>query len=339
MQKQLALLLPLLLLTGCARQTVPDEPASRDVFAMDTYMNLKVWSADGEALLNDAADRIAELESIFSVTVPDSDISRINAAHGSAVTVSPETAEVLAKALEIGQESEGALDISVYPVTRAWGFTADAQHVPDEAELKELLTHVDFSQIVLDGETVTVPDGMEIDIGALAKGYTSDALIGLFRESGASSAIVSLGGNVQALGTKPDGSKWKVGVVNPFSPQENMCILAIEDQAVITSGNYERYFIAEDGTRYHHIMDSSDGYPADNGLVSVTVIGDSGLTCDALSTALFVEGTERAVAHWRRDAAFEMILVTDDARMLYTEGLGDCLQNVSGMQAEVISRE
>ena len=331
-----------LLLTGCSKQAAtPAEPSTRDLFAMDTYMNLKVWSPDGEAILERAADRIDALECAFSVTLSDSDISRVNAAHGVPTQVSADTAAVLAKALEIGQESDGALDISVYPVTRAWGFTTHTQQIPDANELSELLKNVDYSRIFLDGETVTVPDGMEIDIGALAKGYTSDALVAMFRDAGVQSAIVSLGGNVQALGTKPDGSDWKVGIVDPIDPTRNMCVLQIHDKAVITSGNYERYF-EENGVRYHHIMDSADGYPADNGLISVTVVGDSGLDCDALSTALFVEGTEKAIEHWKRAGDFEMVLVAEDTHthILYTEGLADSFELLAdNYPAEVISRE
>lgn len=339
MRKRMAFSLSfILLLTGCTRVTEQVKPVSRDVFAMDTYMNLKVWAPDGEAVLDEAAEMISQLEKNFSVTIPDSEIAQINAAHGAPVNVSTDSAAVIGKALEIGDETDGALDISLYPVSRAWGFTTGTQRIPLQDELDALLEHVDYAKITLDGETVTVPDGMEIDIGAVAKGYTSDKLIALFRENGAESAIVSLGGNVQALGSKPDGSDWNVAVVNPFSPQENMCVLKIADQAVITSGNYERYF-EDNGTRYHHIMDRSDGYPADNGLVSVTIIGDSGLTCDALSTALFVEGTERAIEYWKGAGDFEMILVTEDAKILYTEGISDDFENISSLPAEVISRE
>ena len=329
-------------LTGCSKQTAtPDEPSTRDLFAMDTYMNLKVWAPDGDALLERAAKRIDALECEFSVTLPDSDIARVNAAHGAPVQVSADTAEVLEKALQIGKESDGALDISLYPVTRAWGFTTHTQQVPDEDEIAKLLQNVDYSRISLDGTTVAVPDGMEIDIGALAKGYTSDALMDMFRDAGAQSAIVSLGGNVQALGTKPDGSDWKVGIVDPIDPTRNMCVLQIHDKAVITSGNYERYF-EENGKRYHHIMDSADGHPAENGLISVTVVGDSGLYCDALSTALFVEGTENAIAHWKRAGDFEMVLVAEDTHhhILYTEGLADAFELLAdNYPVEVITRE
>lgn len=208
--------------------------------------------------------------------------------------------------------------------------------MPDAAALDALLAQVDYTALHPDGDTLTLPAGMQIDFGALAKGYTSDSLMQLFRDGGAEHAIVSLGGNVQALGTKPDGSDWKVGVVSPFSPQENLCVLSIHDKAVITSGNYERYF-EENGTRYHHIIDPADGFPADNGLVSVTIIGESGILCDARSTALFVLGEADAIAYYQAHDDFDMILVTDDARILYTEGIADTFENLTTCPAEVIS--
>ena len=332
----LPVLAGLLLLTGCAQKPAP-QAASRDLFAMDTYMTLKVWCDDGDAANAEAAARIEALEAAFSVTRPESDIARVNAAGGAPVTVGEDTANVIAAGLAMGAKTSGALDITVYPVLRAWGFTTDTMHVPEEAEIASLLADVDYTRVTLDGQTVTVPAPQEIDLGALAKGYTSDAVMDIYRAHGAQSAIVSLGGNVQALGTKPDGSLWKVGILDPFHPDQDLCVLEVADRAVITSGNYERYF-EEDGTRYWHILDPADGHPADNGLVSVTVVGEQGLKCDALSTALFVEGTEGAVDHWRRDGSFELVLVTDDARVLITEGLEDCFTAVAGYPVEVVRR-
>ena len=312
---------------------------SADIFAMDTYMNLKVWSSDNGECIKQASERIQELENLFSVTNPESDISRVNSSNGMPVSVSDDTVTVLQKAFQIGNDSKGALDISIYPVLRAWGFTTDSMQVPDNNTLTQLLENVDYSRIQLDGNQVTLPENMMIDLGALAKGYTSNEVIRIFRESGATSAIISLGGNVQALGRKQDGSFWKVGVVNPFSPAENMCVLEIENKAVITSGNYERYFTDDKGNMYWHIIDKYDGYPADNGLVSVTIIGEDGLHCDALSTALFVEGTENAVAHWRQSNDFEMILVTDDNRIIISDGIQDSFTNQSTMPVEVVTHE
>ncbi len=326
----------ILLLTGCTKS--PSETATRDLFAMDTYMTMKVTAPGAEMLLTEAADRIGSLEETLSVTLPDSDVARINAADGAPVTVSADTAVILQKALDIGDTSGGALDITLYPVLRTWGFTTDEMHVPDQETITDLLQHVDHSQVELSGNAVRLPENMQLDLGALAKGYTGDAVMQLFRNGGAASAIISLGGNVQTLGSRPDGTPWQVGVTDPFSPSETMCILSVEDKAVITSGNYERYFTDENGSRWWHILDPADGYPADNGLVSVTVVGEEGLYCDALSTALFVEGTEQAQIHWRQAQDFEMLLVTEDGRILLTEGLSDCFTNCSSYPVEVITR-
>ena len=325
----------MLLLTGCS---APPKTESTDLFAMDTYMTLKVTAPDAEGLLQQASDRIKGIEDTFSVTRPDSDISKVNAANGAPVTVQPDTMNVLQKAMQIGEVSGGALDITLYPVLKAWGFTTQDNHVPTPAELDALLPNVDYTQVQLSDDTVQIPADAQIDLGALAKGYTSDAVMDIFREGGAQSAIISLGGNVQAIGSRPDGTPWQVAVVDPFAPSENMCILAVEDRAVITSGNYERYFTDEDGNTWWHILDPATGYPADNGLVSVTVVGTEGLYCDALSTALFVEGTEQAKAHWQKAQDFEMLLVTSDGTILLTEGLEDCFTNLSSMPVEVIPR-
>lgn len=335
--KRILMLLPLvLLLCGCTKPQA--EEHRTDLFAMDTYMEMKAWSTDDGAALQAAANRVAELESTFSVTAENSDIARINRAAGAPVQVSPDTAYVIGRALEISEESGGALDISIYPVLQAWGFTTEEMHVPDADTIDALLPLVDFRRIQLDGNTVTLPADMQLDLGAVAKGYTSDEIIRILRESGAESAIISLGGNVQALGSKPDGSAWKVGIADPFAPSENLGVVEITNQAVITSGNYERYF-EENGQRYWHILDSADGAPADNGLVSVTIVGGCGLDCDALSTALYVEGTERAIAHWKKRPDIEILLVTDDGRILISEGLEQCFTNQSTMPVEVIGRE
>lgn len=332
----------LFLLCGCAapaEQDYEETEAVRDIFAMDTYMYLKAHGETAETALGIAAERILSLEETFSVTNENSDVWAINHAEGESVDISGDTARLLETATDIGRRTGGALDVTLYPVLTAWGFTADTQQIPDARTLSEALALVDYRKIVLDGKSVTLPKNMQLDFGALAKGYTSDSVTEILRENGVESALVNLGGNVQALGTKPDGSKWKVGVQDPFSPSKQICILEIADTAVITSGNYERCFTGADGRDYWHILDAKDGYPADNGLVSVTIIGESGLICDALSTALFVLGTEDAIAYWQTDGSFEMILVTEDAMMYYTEGLEDSIQLIGTMECEVLCHE
>ena len=332
-----ALLCGAMLLTGCSEKKPEDSQAhTRDLFAMDTFMTMKAYGDNAEQGLSAAAEEITTLEKLLAVTDENSDISRINNSSGKPVEVSEDTAAILSAGISYGDLTGGALDITVYPVLREWGFTTGEYRIPDPGEIKELLERVDYKQVRVEDGRVTLPGDFMVDAGSLAKGYTSDKVIGILRDRGVESAVVSLGGNVQTLGKKPDGSQWKVAVKDPFAPEKEMCIVSIDEKAVITSGSYERYFTGEDGNNYWHIIDPSDGRPADNGLVSVTVIGDSGLMCDALSTALFVCGTEGAEELWRQQQDFDLILVTDDHRLLITEGIEDSFTNIGSMETEVL---
>lgn len=332
-----ALLCGAMLLTGCSEKKPEDSQAhTRDLFAMDTFMTMKAYGDNAEQGLSAAAEEITTLEKLLAVTDENSDISRINNSSGKPVEVSEDTAAILSAGISYGDLTGGALDITVYPVLREWGFTTGEYRIPESGELKELLERVDYKQVRVEDGRVTLPGDFMVDAGSLAKGYTSDKVIGILRDSGVESAVVSLGGNVQTLGKKPDGSQWKVAVKDPFAPEKEMCIVSIDEKAVITSGSYERYFTGEDGNNYWHIIDPSDGRPADNGLVSVTVIGDIGLMCDALSTALFVCGTEGAEELWRQQQDFDLILVTDDHRLLITEGIEDSFTNIGSMETEVL---
>ena len=325
------------LLTACGKSA--DTMKSADIFAMDTYMNLKAYGRDADVAVRGAEARIYELEQTFSVTNESSDIWKINHADGLPVTVSADAVSVLQTAQRMNHESSGALCISLYPVLRTWGFTTGNYRIPANNEIADLLQSADDTKISVKDHTVQCPADMEIDLGAVAKGYTGDAVMEIMREHRVSSAIINLGGNVQTLGSKPDGSKWTVGITDPFSPDSLIGTVSVTDKAVITSGNYERFFTGDDGQKYWHILDPETGCPADNGLVSVTVIGDCGAECDALSTALFVEGTENAVQHWRRSGDFEMILVTSDGDLLMTEGIAADYTAKKDMPCRVVQRD
>ncbi len=312
---------------------------SRDIFAMDTYMNLKVYGSNAEKCLDMSEEKIIELENMLSVTNQDSDVWKINNSDGNTAKVSKDTVNIVNTAIDMGYKTDGALDITLYPVLKEWGFTTQNYKIPEQNKLDLLLENVDFRQVKVNENSVTVPDGYEVDFGSLAKGYTGDCIIDILKENNISSAIINLGGNVQTLGTKHDGSLWNVAVKNPFEVNEEMGIISVNDKAVITSGNYERFFTDDEGNKYWHILDSQDGYPADNGLVSVTIIGDEGIICDALSTALFVMGKEKATDYWRENNNFDMIFVTDKARIYITEGIEENFQNISGMDMGIIRYE
>ena len=319
MKRIIACLLVLGCLSGCGAQTENVAPATAEqtatIFAMDTVMELRIYGE--ETFMTQAEARISELESRLSVTVEGSEIYQLN--QTGTGTLSEDAAELLSRALDLCVRTNGALDISLYPVIRAWGFTTGDYQVPSEEKLASLLARVDHSKIQLDGRAAQLPEGMEIDLGSVAKGYTGDQVLVLLRQKGVSSALLNLGGNVQALGAKPDGTRWNVAVQDPAG-EGYLGTLEIEDQAVITSGGYERYF-EQDGNIYWHILDPATGKPAKNGLTSVTVVGDSGLVCDGLSTALFVMGAERAAEFWRAASDFEAIFVNEQGNITITEGL------------------
>lgn len=326
-----AVLTALILILACSCGTAE---ASRDFFAMDTIVSVKAYGSHSEEAVNAAANRINELEHLFSVTDSSSDIALLNSS-GSA-KVSDDTAQVISAALELCSKTDGALDITIYPVLREWGFTTAENHVPSDAELAAALAKTGYERVTLNENTVTLPEGYMLDLGSCAKGYAGSEMIAGISEFGITSALVNLGGNVQALGAKPDGSDWTVGIADPFAPENLLGTIGVRDKAVITSGGYQRYFTDDSGNVYIHILDPKSGRPADSGLASVTVIGDDGLMCDALSTALFVMGKERAVGYWHENGGFDMILVTNDRRIFITEGISEKYADRSGLPAEII---
>ena len=334
-----AVLVLALLLTGCGAPSASGggEENSRSFFAMDTFMNIRAWGAD-DTLLEQAEELVGALEASVSTTREASELHALNETGSAALT--GDAAYLLGRALDICGETGGALDISIYPVVRAWGFTTSEYHVPEEDELSRLLQSVDYTRVVLDGDAVSLGEGMEIDLGAVTKGYTGDRITALLRENGVTSALLDLGGNIQTLGSKPDGSDWRVAIRNPEG-DGILGALSISDKAMITSGGYERYFVDEDGNMWWHIMDPATGYPAKNGLISVTVVGDEGLYCDALSTALFIMGREQAVSFWREHQDFGMVLVSGDGEMLLTPELYDSFTPAEGLaySIERISNE
>lgn len=317
-----ALCLGAALLSGCGA----DPPSvTADVFAMDTYMTLTTYGARCEEALDAAVAEIERLDALLSVGNADSEISRINASGSGAL--SPDTQAMVERALDIWRTTGGAFDITVYPVMQAWGFTLGSYRVPDSGELQALLQTAGSEKLSLDGSELTLGEGQGIDLGGIAKGYTSGRLIELFEEYELTAGVVSLGGNVQCYGTKPDGSLWRCGIRDPKAPDDPNALLgvvSVADQAVITSGAYERNFTDENGRVYHHIIDPATGTPADSGLCSVTVVSSDGTLADGLSTACYVMGLDKSIDYWQTyGTSFDLILMTDENVVYVTAPLAD----------------
>ncbi len=311
----------LLLLPGCERQP---EPVEFTTFAMDTVINFTLYSEDRQTVdmvKSLLTGEVGALDRTLSVTQETGDISRLN--RRGTDCVNADIVEVLAKALELCEVTEGALDITAYPAVKAWGFTGKEHRVPSTAELEELAQRIDYAAVKLEADRVALPEGMEIDLGGVAKGYAGDVLGATVRANGISSALLDLGqSTIVAVGTKPGGKPWRIGVVDPAQPGSCFAVVELEDMAMGTSGGYQRYF-EQDGVTYWHILDPDTAAPARSGLSSVTVVAPSALACDGLSTALFVMGLEEGTAFWRDhpELEFEAIFVTEDGDIYRTAGL------------------
>ncbi len=323
-----------LLFTGCTapKQSQKDPQAEEKstvyVESMDTFMNLTAYGSHRDEALKKAESEIYRLNDLLSVGVESSEVSTVN--REGTVTVSGDTAAMLTKALNLYRETEGAFDITIYPLMELWGFTTLDYHVPTDTELATALDKVGSDRLTFDeSNTLTLGEGQSIDLGGIAKGYTSQRIMELFKENGVESGMVSLGGNVQCLGCKPDGTPWKVGIRDPLGAEDTIAAaVSVTDCAVITSGGYERYFTDASGVTYQHIIDPATGYPVDGGLSSVTIVTPDGMLGDGLSTSLYIMGLDKAADYWRSHSGeFEAVFI-DGAQELYvTEGLKNAVSS------------
>ncbi|MCD7777811.1 MAG: FAD:protein FMN transferase [Clostridiales bacterium] len=340
-----AFLITALLFSGCSsgEKTTAEEQheATETIFAMDTTMTITAYGENAEDAVDAAAAEIAKLDRLFSVTDENSDIYKLNTE--KTAQVSEDTYNLIEEALSCSERTNHILNPAIYPVVKAWGFTTGNYRIPGEEELNSLKTHIDPNKIVLDNETMTAaitdPE-LEIDLGSVAKGYTSGKISELFNEMGIQSGIISLGGNVQTIGKKTDGSQWRVAVLDPKNQSEYAGIIETDNKAVITSGDYQRFF-EENGKIYHHIIDPSTCAPAESGLSSVTIVSENSTAADAYSTALFIMGKEKAADFWRQNKDdFDAVFITNKGEIFITEGLQDCFTPTDkNKKAEIISAE
>ena len=308
----------LVVAAGCAFATQKNSAVG---FHMDTVITLTGYC--DEELLNQAIDLCGSYEKLLSRTVSGSDIWNINHAEGEPVTVSDSTAELLTLALEVCEKSDGALDITIAPAVDLWDFKSGETVIPENEDIAAAMERVDYTLVTLDGNTVTIPNGMQIDLGAVAKGYIADKAAEFLSDNGVESAALNFGGNVIAMGGKPDGSCWNIGIQDPAAPTGNSIeVVSVRDLSVVTSGVYQRGFDL-DGVRYHHILDSSTGWPVQNGVASVTIISDKSVLGDALSTACFVMGRDGLA--FAESMGAEAVIIYADGTMECTAGAEELL--------------
>lgn len=321
MKKTIVVLAALaLLLSGCGSREA-NTSAVRYLTTMDTVMTLTAYGPNRETGLDRAQEEILELNALLSTGLESSEISRLNES-GSA-TLSSEPLTLLERALALSDSTGGLFDPTVYPLVKLWGFYDKNYRVPSETELEEALSRVGAERIQIVGNSVSLGENQQIDLGGIGKGYASQRACEILKQAGVTSALLSLGGNIQCLGSKPDGTDWNIGIRDPWQEDALYAAVKVSDKAVITSGGYERYFQDPDtGRVYRHILDPRTGYPAESGLSSVSVITGDGTLGDGLSTALYIMGLEKAADYWRANVeTFEAILITDEGVLYATEGL------------------
>ena len=315
----LAMLLPL---SGCGET----RKTQREVFAMDTSMVLTAYGKKAKAGLTAAESVIRSMDSMLDPELSTSIVYQINHASGESVRVSGQVASMLTTAKTVYDRTKGAYDPTIYPLIKRWGFVDGQYYVPTDEEISENLALRCFDKLVLTNFpnsgsfAVQLPETGQLSFASIAKGCASSNAIEAMRQADVTSGIISLGGNVQTLGTRPDGSNWNVGVTDPNDPGSYLGVVSVGETAVITSGTYQRFF-TKGAKTYHHLISTTSGYPVNNTLLSVTILCSDGTAADCLSTAMFLLGETKALNYWRTYGGFEMILITNDNQVICTSGL------------------
>lgn len=321
-------LLCLFSVTGCSVISSYQEKSaviSDTAFYFDTVVTITLCGTSDTSILNDCFQEMARYEALLSRTREGSDIWKINHSQGMPVEVSDLTIDLLQLALQYSERSEGVFDPTIASVVSLWNFTENPEKlIPEQKEIDEALSHVDYRNIQISGNTVTLLDpAASIDLGGIAKGYIADQLKKFLIKKEITGALINLGGNNLALGTKPNEQPWKIGIQKPFAGTSDLAtVLSIDGQSVVTSGNYERYF-EKDGQIYHHILDTQTGYPVQNHLQGVTILSDSSADGDALSTTCFALGLEKGMELIETLPGIEALFITDDGQLHRSSGFPD----------------
>lgn len=311
----LVILFSVFILISCG---ISDESKKVSVTGLyfDTVIQIDAWNTD-QAVLDHCLELCEMYENKFSNTIEESEISQINHADGETVTVSDETIEILQKGIEYGKLTNGKFDITISSVSNLWNFTDNEEKIiPEQSVLDEALSHVSYKNIFIDGNNVTLLDPeTELDLGGIAKGYIADKLKEYLIEEGVEHALINLGGNSLAVGSKYDETPFRIGIQKPFDTQGSVItVLEVIDQSIVSSGTYERYF-EKDDVIYHHILDPETGYPVQNNLLQVTIISDVSVDGDALSTACFALGYEEGSKLVETLNNVEAVFITDDYKI------------------------
>lgn len=322
----LFILLCTILFTGYLASKSNNERLSKQNYVLGTIVTISLYDHPSEALLEQAFDKLGELESILSINQTNTLLDTINQQAGIApVQVDESTFHLIQKGLYYSHLTSGAFDLTIGPIVKLWNIGFPSARVPSQEEIITKLPLVDYHLVTLDEKNQTVyleKKEMQLDLGGIGKGYAADEVATLLREAGVEHAIIDIGGNVYALGNKPGDKLWNISIQDPFSPRgTKIGTISLSNKSIVTSGIYERYITAEDGTTYHHLLDPKTGYPFTNELASVTIISDSSTDGDALSTSTFALGVEDGLKFIENLEGIDAIFVTTNKEIYLTSGI------------------
>lgn len=308
-----------LLISGCSKPLSKKDLTYTDTL-FDTVISVQILDPVDEKVLKGCEKLCKEYDAKFSKSNEESEISRINNAKGKFVEVSDDTITLLKKGLYYCELSHGIFDITIGSVSDLWDFHAEDPKVPSRKKIRSAKGHVNYRGILIQDNRVKLTDPKaRLDIGAIAKGYIADRLKEYLKKNNVKHAIINLGGNVLTIGTKTDGSKYNIGIQRPFDESgQPITSIKVADKSVVTTGTYQRYF-EKNGKIYHHILDTATGYPCENDLSSVTIITDSSLTADALSTVSFLLGYEEGIKLINLLDNVDAVFITNDGEIHYSE--------------------
>lgn len=315
LKKFICLITAAIILCGLSACSSQEQMLSQTRFMLDTFVTLYLYPED-EEFFAQCFELAQTLEEKLSAHYENGEIYALN--KNKCVKVSAETLEVIKKGIYYGELSKGKFDISILPVSRLWNFDGGEHEPPAAQALKEAAAKIDYTRIQISGDTVTLEEGMELDLGGIAKGYAADRLAQFLRDNGVENALLDLGGNIYALGSR-QGNPFRIGIADPENPQEVIGYLELTNCSAVTSGIYQRYSSWE-GERYHHILDPDTGLPVNNSLASATVISQNSTDCDALSTICMLLGEEKALELINSLEGVSAVLVRRDGGIILSQG-------------------
>lgn len=321
----LAIIVGLILIFIFATSKHEEQQVMKSSYALGTIINLRVSSSKAEEAIEKAIERLNNIDDKMSAFKDSSEISKINLNSGvNSEFVSRDTYFVLNKSIEYSKILEGTFDPTIRPLVALWNIGTKQETIPKKNEIEEKLKLVNYNDVILDENNYSVMlkhNKQALDVGGIAKGFAADEVRDIFYKYNVKSALIDLGGNIFALGSKEDGTSWKVGIQNPFKSRgEYIGILSVKNKSVVTSGNYERYFM-KDGKRFHHIIDPKTGYPSQSKIISATIISDDSIDGDGLSTGVYILGIDKAMKIIEAISGVDAIFVTEDKKLYTTSGI------------------